>query len=496
MAAFSYSRAAPMRTNIYGALLGVALAAGTGWAMALVRPGVNEFLLCAIGALLLIPLLQRWVTGSFDLFEPLMAFLAIYGLLFFARPIATLIEEEFVVFGYDIEQAIPSLLTVALIGLACFHLGYFLSWGERLGRRLPPLPSELRPRPMLVYALALIGAGLLLLATFIYSSGGVSALQELMRGRTEVNAQFFEASNQYISQGVYLLIPASLIVLITGVSKNRRAMILFALAVMLVIVMVSFPLGARRWLLILVGSAFTLMYLRTDTRPRLLPLIVVSLVVFFGGITFVRDARVAWFRESAGLTSIATESFTDPTYGLRRVVLGPDTMPAVALAVELTAVPDAVGYRYGTALLPDLAFSPIPRNLWPGKPLTAIDELRASLWGEPCNAAPGGTCLDLTLLGDFYLDLGIPGVAGGMFLLGLALRALYSYYRANRDNPAVLLVYAATLPFIVLYVRAGLVPVAGWAGIIIGPLLLGVLLAGRTTNHRYGHGEAKEVRLE
>jgi hypothetical protein len=44
---------------------------------------------------------------------------------------------------------------------------------------------------------------------------------------------------------------------------------------------------------------------------------------------------------------------------------------------------------------------------------------------------------------------------------------------------AVQLVYAATLPFIVLYVRAGLVPVAGWAGMIIGPLLLGVLLAGR-----------------
>ena len=69
-----------------------------------------------------------------------------------------------------------------------------------------------------------------------------------------------------------------------------------------------------------------------------------------------------------------------------------------------------------------------------------------------------------------------------MFLFGLGSRSVYSYYCANRTKRSVQLVYAATLPFFALAIRAGLVPVVGWMGIVLGPLLLGVLLASGRGN--------------
>jgi hypothetical protein len=456
----------------------IGLAAGLGWWMAAVRPGMHELLLGGIALTLGLPILHRWATGTFDILEPLTIFVGMYGLLFFVRPAATLATGNFTApgLGYDISGVFSELLTVALIGAFAFVVGYVLPQSDRLGRRLPALPADLRPRPTVRYAMVLAAAALLLLTLFIYQSGGLSALQELLRGRTAAGAEFFSASNQYISQGVYLLIPAALLLMAVRTSEQEGRVKLLAMACVVAVIVVSFPLGTRRWLIAMVGSAFALFFLQRESRPAVLPLLLVALVVL-GGVTFYRQARVAAVREDGGAISIAIESFANPGASLRTIALGDDSVPSLAFAVELTAVPQSVPYQAGAGTFADLAFSPIPRNVWPGKPISAVDKLRTHLWGRPCDASPGGSCLDVTILGDFYLDLGIPGVIGGMFLFGLGSRSLYSYYRANQSNRSVQLVYAATLPFFALAIRAGLVPVVGWMGMVLGPLLLGVLLA-------------------
>ncbi len=475
MTAYAYQRPFAAAPNVIAV---IGLAVGLGWWMAAVRPGMNELLLGGIALTLGLPILHRWATGTFDIFEPLTIFVAMYGLLFFVRPVATLASGDFTALGlgYDISGVFTELLTVALIGAFAFVAGYLLPHGDRLGRRLPTLAADLRPQPTVRYATVLVAAALLLLTLFIYQSGGLSAIQELLRGRTATNAEFFSASNQYISQGVFLLIPAALLFMAVRTSDQGGRLRLLAIACVVAVIVVSFPLGTRRWLIAMVGSAFALFFLQRDSRPAVIPLLLVALVVL-GGVTFYRQARVAAFREDQGIISIAIKSFSDPGGSLRSIALGADSIPSLAFAVELTAVPQDVRYQAGAGTIADLAFSPIPRNLWPGKPMSAVDRLRTRLWGGPCDASPGGTCLDVTILGDFYLDLGVPGVIGGMFLFGLGSRIVYSYYRANRANRSVQLVYAAGLPFFALAIRAGLVPVAGWLGIVLGPLLLGVLLA-------------------
>ncbi len=478
MTAYAYQRPYASVPNVI-AVMG--LAVGLGSWMAAVRPGMNELLLGGIALTLGLPILHRWATGTFDILEPLTIFVAMYGLLFFVRPVATLASGDFVVRGYDIDGVFPELLTIALIGAFAFVVGYLLPHGDRLGRRLPALAAELRPQPTVRYAMGLVAAAFLLLTLFIYQSGGLSALQELLRGRTATNAEFFRASNQYISQGVFLLIPAALLFMAVRAPEQEGRVKLLAIACIVAVIVVSFPLGTRRWLIAMVGSAFALFFVQRDSRPAVLPLLLVALVAL-GGVTFYRQARVAEVRENVGITSVAIESLSNPGASLRSIVLGHDSIPSLAFAVELTAVPQSVRYQAGAGTIADLAFSPIPRDLWPGKPLSAVDRLRTRLWGGPCDASPGGLCLDFTMVGDFYLDFGVPGVIGGMFLFGLGSRSVYSYYRANQANRSVQLVYAATLPFMALAIRAGLVPVAGWTGIVLGPLLLGVLLASGRGN--------------
>ena len=110
MTAYAYQRPYASAPNVI-AVMG--LAVGLGWWMAAVRPGMNELLLGGIALTLGLPILHRWATGTFDILEPLTIFVAMYGLLFFVRPVATLASGDFMVQGYNINGVFPELLTVS-----------------------------------------------------------------------------------------------------------------------------------------------------------------------------------------------------------------------------------------------------------------------------------------------------------------------------------------------------------------------------------------------
>ncbi len=464
------------------ALLG-AVAIGGG--VALLQPKAEGVLLTAIMITLIAPLLLRVVQHRFDPFEPLVLLGAIYGALFLARPIAVLVEQDFSYRGQNMEAQFTLLLASALIGIMAFNLGYLGPWSRLLGRRIPALPYRLSGARMLAYALMLIGASISLFLIFVQQSGGLSILPGLGRGISAANARFFSASTQYLSQGIFLLIPASLLLFGSSSSRNRLLLNVLGLGTMLLAGLFAFPLGARRWLLTGFGSLYALYYLKNMTRPRTLTIFLVGVAIFFGGVTFVRDARDAAYRESRGLGNILIETVADPAATVRAAVQRDDTEPPIAFALLTQVVPDQLGYYFGWAAIRDLIVSPIPRVLWPEKPITAIDEVRVVLFGQPCDAGPGGICPTFTLLADFYIEGGLAGVALGMFVVGVILGTLYSYYLANQQCTGVQIFYAAALPYVVLYIRANLVPVTTWMSIVLVPVLIGVLFAA---NRRSGTG--------
>jgi hypothetical protein len=96
----------------------------------------------------------------------------------------------------------------------------------------------------------------------------------------------------------------------------------------------------------------------------------------------------------------------------------------LAYSSRLASAERAVGLHHNLASQFVAPF--IPRAIWPSKPVPldwALDYNRL-YWGSPRDSlsqrAP-------TLIGDLYRNYGLPAVVLGMFLLGVALRAIHTW---------------------------------------------------------------------
>ncbi|MFK7895435.1 MAG: O-antigen polysaccharide polymerase Wzy [Myxococcota bacterium] len=107
-------------------------------------------------------------------------------------------------------------------------------------------------------------------------------------------------------------------------------------------------------------------------------------------------------------------------------------------AVIQSDTPSVVPYQNGRTLA--LFFiAPIPRALWPGKPVFTVGQWVTDNYshGLDTNTAP-------TQIGEFYFNFGIPGVIGGMLLLGTVLRIVNdTFVGPNITAPALLIVVVA-----------------------------------------------------
>lgn len=458
-----------------GAVLG---SAGLATGIALLLPERLEALLVAsTAAVLMVPLLWRAVQRRFDPFEPLVLFNLVYGLLFAVRPTARLLEEEPILYrGFDITAEYPTALLIALVGAVAFQVGYLLPLGRRLGRRVPAItvPS---PQYLGYAAVALLVLGVLLYSAFIVQHGGVPFFRQLMSGRSLEVYHAFSQSTQYMSQGTVLAGPALLLSLLGAHLQPRQRRGWYGLALLAFAIAVIPPLGqgARRFILPVVLSGALWWYLRHGKRPPLTTLALLC-VVLFVGLTIVRDARPATIRAQYGWTGIITGVFTDPGHGISAVVYGADTEMVDAFALQVRMVPDQVPYQSGNATIGDLLRAPIPHLLWPGKPADQWNALLEAIWGERCRGVAGGACPTFSILTTFHMDLGVAGVFLGLLAFGVAWRALYAYAVAHTGNPAVQVVYAAALSYMVFFVRSDVVRASTWAGFALVPLLVALTL--------------------
>jgi len=103
---------------------------------------------------------------------------------------------------------------------------------------------------------------------------------------------------------------------------------------------------------------------------------------------------------------------------------------------------EKIGFFYGIPYL-NLIFFPIPRAVWPDKPVYVDQILTKELipYGPELNT--------FTILGDFYANFSIVGIIFGMLFWGIIWRTLYSYLIQNQKSLSVITIYAvaATLGF-------------------------------------------------
>ena len=103
-------------------------------------------------------------------------------------------------------------------------------------------------------------------------------------------------------------------------------------------------------------------------------------------------------------------------------------------AVVLDLVPTELPFQSGGTFLQFFSMF-VPSSMWPEKPLPLGYTLTLVVGGASSGSPP-------SILGELYVNFGVPGIVLGMFIAGIIARTLYGYLRAHPHNIAVIMIYA------------------------------------------------------
>jgi hypothetical protein len=450
--------------------------ASTGCAALLVHAQLGQIQIraLAIGLVILAPLAARAISREFDIFEPLVWALAALFVMFVIRPLAVTAYGAFTFRSrYDLAPLIAPALNVALIGCASFVLGYFLPVGARLAQRLAPARETSAPDRVLILSAVLAFLGVVGYAIFASREG--HSVADIARGGLHGDA----TSTAYFYYAPYILIPAGLLLYREGLLQQSIKLRFAGVVCVLPLVNSLTGAGERVWLLVIVSAFAVYSYLRRGTRPRVAT---VAIVVLVGLVVVVslRDVTFGSSHDSVG--SSIHNTMTAPSRAARTFLTDADTEMLSGLALEVGAVPRVQSYEPGSAVTTFLSH-PMPRVLWPNKPRQAEDRLNERFFATQGYRA-GEPGVSYSLLGGLYFDSGVLGVAIGMAFIGVMLRVLFEYFRRYEQNDAVRLLYAATLPFVVVLMRGNLQDTVSRMLFVVVPAYLVLRWSARGQNVR------------
>jgi hypothetical protein len=449
-------------------------------------------LLAGVTLVVLAPLVTRLARRRFDPFEPIVLFAAAYGAMFVLRPIAMLVNDDFEYVRptatLPVLDAFPTLLAAAFLGAAAFVVAYSLPLGRRIAGRMAAPPTRFDAGLLIGLACTagVVGvASFLAFLVFATRVAGISGLALFFSGRSAALVEALRSAPGYLNHAPMLLIPASLALLAVGHARRDRRVLVLGAAMGALLVVRAAPGGDRIMLLPFVGGAVVYWYVTRQRRPGFLLLALAATAALAGSAVLlgIRDAST---REQRGLAPVVMDVLTDPAKIVAPLTTGGDNEMAPALAAVMGAMPERIPHTWGMATLGDLVIRPIPRALWPGKPLAPREQVIATLW--PAEYSTKGMKLanpEFSILLYFDLDFGFPGIVLGMALFGLGARVAYEYFlRFGATSTLVRLLFALLVPFMVIALRDSPVDTADKAAFIVLPLWLTFRLAALSPRHR------------
>jgi hypothetical protein len=205
-------------------------------------------------------------------------------------------------------------------------------------------------------------------------------------------------------------------------------------------------------------------YVRIKRRPRLLTLLLVAIVGFFGVVSYLESSRT---RVSEG--GVAAAEMLTPGAAWHQFVSGGSTEMLPSLARELATEGEA--WRRRPGYLPYVLVTHwIPSAAWNGKP-RSYDEIIYS-YDFPLHYANQKASNEYSIVGDFYSDGGAVGVVVGLFLVGLLSGRMVRVLSLAQTSVTHRLLFAPFLGLFVMVLRGNIALLAGIAGFIYAPLLL------------------------
>lgn len=444
---------------------GVAVALAAGLLLARGIPpfmGVEVALDVLLAALIFAPVFVRWATRSFDLFEPAVVIAAVYFVYFVVGPLARIATDDTSFLGRDFAPEYLTALAATAVAVCAMWLGYALPVGPAPRARLPFTAADARRGR--TYGLALLVCavcGMVLWAKV----AGRSLLTFLLPGVLGGSGGGDGPDIPYLFLAIEWFVPATTVLIAMGALRGRLAR--WALIGAVTVVYIS--IGFRYRIVMLWGATAIASYLRTGRRPRLRYLLAPSVALFlFAG--WLASAR-AFFRSGGQAGSLRFE--------LKRSVLEAlsDTRIFETLGAVMAVVPRFVPYVGALPFVYPLIL-PIPRILWPGKPLP---EQLATVGASIGTAESAGAGPAVPHFGEYYLAFGWAGIAVGAFAFGAANKWLWRWYRAAPEDPWRQAIFALNVSMIFQAIIRGYLAqiVQEWCFIVLPAVVIATLARGR-----------------
>jgi oligosaccharide repeat unit polymerase len=356
-----------------------------------------------LALVLLMPIVLRLRKGRFELFEPIVVFSLVYAVFFVLPPIADFFNAP----TYIDDPKFIEMITLVFVGAFAFYVGYWVHSCKSLARKLPGFSPYWDGRHLSMLILVYSIIGVVCLGLLADSVGGALYFVTHLGERSDL-----------LSGKTYL---------IWGMELIPAAFLVWA----------AFSFAIRKWTLLfwVYGIGAVCLLFAFGVRVRLLPILMVLIVLYHYLVRRIKP--IALFvlmtigilifvyipSQRTNVYVLNVDAFTslDKFYSImfeaRNINLYRD------LLIVLNGVPSERPYLYGATYAAFLVM-PIPRVLWPAKPVGMGVIYPAVFLPELAqnNISVGPTCL-----GELYWNFGWLGIVCGMMLFGFACRVMWEY---------------------------------------------------------------------
>jgi hypothetical protein len=453
-------------------------AAGTVAALILLHREIGLAVLCFLVAPL--PIFVRAAQRRFDPFEPIqivaMAFIILYGI----RPGAELIAG---IKSFDLQYArdgFDGAALICVVGMLSVYLGYALVSGRTLARRAPAVPLSWDPERSVRFGIWVLVVSALLTALFA-ATVGPGTLFHFYLGRSTATGATFLAVSGYVALGPYLTIPAAIIFLFAfGRLRTFKTFALFLIS-LAGAAFVSIPQGDRTYVLALIMPLLMFPYLRKCRRPRALAL-VFSLIAAILALNVLMVTRTAG--QGPPLATAVADAVTHAPSQLAHFATGVDLAEFSVLELEHEAYYARVNpltFHPGQTLLCAAGYW-VPRKILQNKPPAAGQFVIDRLFPH---AAVQRASFNPAIFGDFFSDAGWVTIILYDIVIGIVCRFIWEYFKRFETSEGVQILFAATLPILVIMVRNSVVDAFARSLFLSGPLLLCLIVCSRERMRRW-----------
>ena len=374
--------------------------------------------------------------------SPLTLFSAIFAYYFVVGPLISLLLGNTSGYGIQFRDIMWKAWLAGLLGLGAIFAGFALPampWRTKLNEGFTP---DFRRR-LRRFCFLLTGFGLVGFVYDAYVSGqslGMLLLPFHRGGNLEADVAGHEglAAGNYLFLLINVFIPAMALWCALQADQPWRRWIPLVVLPAVQIAFFYSSMGFRHRIVIMILSMAATTYLMQRKRPHLWTILLaaVGMLLMAGLIVLTRT-----YGMGLDLSQIAG-------MGLIDILLGGfnDAGTFFTTALVIDSIPKTFPYVGLNPLWIALTI-PIPRSLWPDKPLPIFLQYFQYLTGTMGQAVP--------VVGEHYMMGGWIGLLIGGLLIGMLYRRFWEFYRANPGNPLVIVLYAVSWALIFPVINRG-----------------------------------------